>query len=75
MSKEQATSDVEFLMKEPLSTDERPTGDQWKRLSQAVPNIDLNKAFHDKSGIPNHPLLKNRQEMAVKRALKEAVDN
>jgi len=36
---------------------------------------DLTNLKEIKSGIPNNPLLKNWQELSVKRALKEAVDN
>lgn len=38
-------------------------------LTEATRELDIGK------GIPNNPLLKNWQELSIKRALKEAVDN
>jgi hypothetical protein len=49
MTKEQAEADFDFIAEEPQSTKERPTGEQWKRLGDAVEGsgIDLNEIIYE----------------------------
>jgi len=47
----------------------KATNEEFTKWSQ------LNEAVNNSTKVPNNPLLKNWQELSIKRALKEAVDN
>ena len=48
MSKKQATEDAKHILLEPTDTVERPTMEQWNRLTDAVEDrLDLNEVIHD----------------------------
>lgn len=55
-----------------MGTDFAYGGNREIAIAKAVGDDSFIKA---KNGVPNHPLLKNWQELAIKRALKDAVDN
>ena len=76
MTEAAARADIDHLLEEPLSTAARPTGDQWKRLSDAVgSDVDLNEVFHDKreEGIADAPFRTSWPLQMFKRALRDAV--
>lgn len=80
MNKDAAKSDIDFLLEEPLSKPGRDTGDQLRRLGNAIDrsgeDIDLNEVFHDRKrdGVPAQPFLKNWEDLTLKRILRMAAE-
>lgn len=83
MTAEQARADIQHLLDDPRSTDERDTGEQWIRLNQAIGypgDVDLNEVFHDRrsAGVPMAPFVTDTKAwvgLSLKRMITYAVEN
>lgn len=82
MTEQQARADIQHLLDAPIGTDERPTGDQWRRLGAATEgaSLDLNEIFHDMriGAPPSAPFVTKTDawvSLAIKRMIRHAAEN
>lgn len=82
MTEQQARADIQHLLDAPIGTDERPTGDQWRRLGAATEgaSLDLNEIFHDMriGAPPSAPFVTKTDawvSLAIKWIIRHAAEN